>query len=205
MQELSPGTVRDQTAQIARWLGQIERIAARDQSALAEFYDDTSRLAFGLILRILNDRSTAEEVLLDVYSQIWRKAADYAPERGSPLAWLMTISRTRALDRLRSSRVELSRREPLEAVGEKASSSISPETASLEAEQQRVVRSALAKLSEDQRKAIELAFFGGLSHSEIADHLGQPLGTVKTRIRLGMMKLKDELAPLRTCMSGART
>ena len=205
MQELLPGTVRDQAAQSERWLVQIGRIASKDQSALAEFYDETSRLAFGLILRVINDRSTAEEVLLDVYSQVWRKATDYSPERGSPLAWLMTIARTRALDRLRSTRVELSRKEPLEAVGEKAASSISPEEASFEREQQRVVRSALAKLSEDQRKAIELAFFGGLSHSEIADHLGQPLGTVKTRIRLGMMKLKDELAPLRTCVSGART
>src|ERR1044071_3163695 len=96
------------------WFALIQRVASGDQSAIATFYDTTSRLTFGLILRILNDRETAEEVLLDVYTQVWRQAATYDHQRGTPLAWLMTIARTRALDRLRSGWQERQRKEPLE-------------------------------------------------------------------------------------------
>ena len=100
------------------WIARIEQIAAGDQTALAQFYDLTNRLAFGLILRILGDRSTAEEVLLDVYTQVWRQAGNYSRDRGAPLAWLMTIARTRALDRLRSGRQEAQRKESLEVVAD---------------------------------------------------------------------------------------
>jgi RNA polymerase sigma-70 factor, ECF subfamily len=163
---------------------QIEAIAAGDSASLAAFYDATNRVAFGLILRILGDPATAEEVLLDVYTQVWRQAGNYRRERGTPLAWLLTIARTRALDRLRSGWQERQRKESLEVVAEARSNAA------------RLVRRALAALPAEQRQMIELAYFSGLSHSEIAAHLGQPLGTVKTRTRLGMIKLKELLAPL---------
>lgn len=188
-------------ADVARnqdWVARIEQIAAGDQTALAQFYDVTNRLAFGLVLRILGDRSTAEEVLLDVYTQVWRQAGNYSRERGTPLAWLMTIARTRALDRLRAGRQEAQRKESLEAVADARSFAADPEETTASNEHQRLVRRALASLPTEQRQIIELAYFSGLSHSEIAAHLGQPLGTVKTRTRLGMMKLKELLAPMMT-------
>jgi RNA polymerase sigma-70 factor (ECF subfamily) len=178
------------------WVAQIKQIATGDQAALAQFYDVTNRLAFGLIMRILNDRSTAEEVLLDVYAQVWRQAGNYRLERGTPLAWLTTIARTRALDRLRAGRQELQRKESLDAVADARSFDADPEETAASHEHQRLVRRALAALAFEQRQVLELAYFSGMSHSEIAAHLGQPLGTVKTRTRLGMIKLKEMLAPM---------
>lgn len=176
----------------------IAQIAAGEQEALAQFYDQTNRLAFGLILRILGDRSSAEEVLLDVYTQVWRQAGNYKRERGTALAWLTTIARTRALDRLRSGRQEMQRRESLDTVEEMRSLAANPEDQTASSEQQWLVRRALATLSSEQRQVLELAYFSGMSHSEIAAHLGQPLGTVKTRTRLSMLKLKEILAPIMT-------
>ena len=179
------------------WTALIKRIAVGDQSALADLYDATSRLIFGLIVRILGDRSTAEEVLLDVYTQVWRQAAGYDPARGAPLAWLLTIARSRAIDRRRSGQFDRQHQEPLESAKEELSAGASPEEATVSSERQQLVRSALASLVPEQREVIELAYFSGLSHSEIALALGQPLGTVKTRTRLGMMKLAELLRPLR--------
>jgi len=170
-------------------------VADGDQSALATLYDSTSRLVFGLIVRIVVDRTIAEEVLLDVYTQVWRQASTYDTKRGAPLAWLMTIARTRAIDRLRSGRHEQQHKESLDAIGEITSNNASPETDTVNAERRELVRSALESLSPEQREVIELAYYSGLSHSEIALKLGQPLGTVKTRTRLGMMKLRDMLSP----------
>jgi RNA polymerase sigma-70 factor (ECF subfamily) len=174
----------------------IGRVAAGEQSALTAIYDATNRLVFGLILRIVVDRATAEEVLLDVYTQVWRQAASYDVSRGVPLAWVMTIARSRAIDRVRAGRSDQQRKEPLEAIGEVSDAGVSPEEASVYSERQRLVRSALATLVPEQREVIELAYYSGLSHSEIALKLGQPLGTVKTRTRLGMMKLRDMLRPI---------
>jgi len=178
------------------WAALIKRVADGDQSALTALYDSTSRLVFGLILRVVTDRSIAEEVLLDVYTQVWRQASTYDARRGAPLAWLMTIARTRGIDRLRSGKHEHQNKESLDAIGEAAASTASPEADSVMAERRRLVRSALDTLSAEQREVIELAYYSGLSHSEIALRLGQPLGTVKTRTRLGMMKLRDMLRPL---------
>jgi RNA polymerase sigma-70 factor (ECF subfamily) len=183
-------------ARDADWQALIAEVAAGQQSALTTLYDSTSRMVFGLILRIVSDRATAEEVLLDVYTQVWRQAASYDPARGAPLAWLMTIARTRAIDRLRSGKRDLQAREPLDAMGEISSTTTDPEQASVLSERQKLVRSALDSLSREQREVIELAYYSGLSHSEIALKLGQPLGTVKTRTRLGMMKLRDLLRPV---------
>ena len=192
----SPRDSREFNTRDQDWAALIKRVADGDQSALTTLYDATSRFVFGLILRVVGDRATAEEVLLDVYTQAWRQAASYDEQRGAPLAWLMTIARTRGIDRLRSGRYERHNREPLESMADVTATTSSPEEDSVIAERRRLVHSALDALSTEQREVIELAYYSGLSHSEIALRLGQPLGTVKTRTRLGMMKLREMLRPV---------
>ena len=191
----SPQDSRELSTRDQDWALLIKSVADGDQLALTSLYDATSRLVFGLILRVVTDRSSAEEVLLDVYTQVWRQASTYDARRGAPLAWLMTIARTRGIDRLRSGKHEHQHKESLEAIGEVTASTPSPEADTVTAERRQLVRSALDTLSAEQREVIELAYYSGLSHSEIALELGQPLGTVKTRTRLGMMKLRDMLRP----------
>lgn len=191
----SPQDSRELSTRDQDWAALITRVADGDQSALTTLYDSTNRLVFGLILRVVTDRSNAEEVLLDVYTQVWRQASTYDSLRGAPLAWLMTIARTRGIDRLRSGKHEHQHKESLDAIGEVTSSTASPEADSVTSERRQLVRAALESLSAEQREVIELAYYSGLSHSEIALRLGQPLGTVKTRTRLGMMKLRDMLRP----------
>ena len=173
----------------------IRAVAAGDQQALAALYDATSRTVYGLLLRILSDASAAEEVLLDVYTQVWRQAGAYSPARGTPLAWLTTIARSRAIDRLRRGRQEQRRTEPLEE-GAYGASGESAEDEVRAGEVRAVVRAALDALAPEQREVIELAYYGGMSHSEIAAARGLPLGTVKTRTRLGMMRLREMLRPV---------
>jgi RNA polymerase sigma-70 factor (ECF subfamily) len=192
----SPQDSIDIRSRDQEWVALIKRVADGDQSALTTLYDSTSRLVFGLILRVLGDRATAEEVLLDVFTQVWRQAALYDRSRGAPLAWLMTIARSRAIDRLRSGKHDQQHKEPLDNLTDLTSSTISPEEATATSERQKIVRAALDTLSPEQRQVIELAYYSGLSHSEIALRLGQPLGTVKTRTRLGMMKLREALRPV---------
>jgi RNA polymerase sigma-70 factor (ECF subfamily) len=174
----------------------VGRVATGDQAALAALYDATNRLVYSLVLRVLGDMSSAEEVLIDVYTQVWRTAASYDADRGAPLAWIATIARSRAIDRLRSSRQDQYRQESLDVLGEAPANSSSPEELASASERQNLVREALNLLTAEQRQVIELAYYSGLSHSEIAKKLNQPLGTVKTRTRLGMMKLREALAPL---------
>jgi RNA polymerase sigma-70 factor (ECF subfamily) len=178
------------------WAVLIRKVAEGDQSALSALYDSTSRPVFGLILRVVTDRSIAEEVLLDVYTQVWRQAPAYDAKRGAPLAWLMMIARTRGIDRLRSGKHEQQNKESFEAIGDITAGTPSPEEDTVNSERRQLVRSAIETLSAEQREVIELAYYSGLSHSEIALKLGQPLGTVKTRTRLGMMKLRDLLHPM---------
>ncbi|MEW6206720.1 MAG: sigma-70 family RNA polymerase sigma factor [Acidobacteriota bacterium] len=178
------------------WASLIGRVAEGDQQALAALYDTTKRLIFGLIVRILRDASASEEILLDVYTQVWRQAALYDPERGAALSWLLVIARSRALNRLRSESAAVERREDIETAAEFQSRESNPEDALVFSERRRLVRSALDALSPEQREVIELAYYAGLSHSEIAARLNQPLGTVKTRTRLGMVKLRRMLEPL---------
>ena len=177
----------------SRQQGMIGRVAAGDEQALAALYDETSRIVYGLLLRILTDASAAEEVLLDVYTQVWRQAASYSRERGAPLAWLTTIARSRAIDRLRAGRTERQKTEPLDPSLYRSASADDVEGEWSARETGARVRAALDTLSPEQREVIELAYFGGMTHSEIAAANGQPLGTVKTRIRLGMSKLRDAL------------
>ncbi len=173
----------------------IMRVAAGDQLAMTSLYDTSSRVLYGLLLRTLNEHALAEEVLLDVYVQVWRQAGSYDEARGSPMAWMLTIARSRAIDRLRSGRQELLLRESFEWFEENARSEIDVEETAAIAEVQGRVRDALETLPAEQREVIELAYYLGMSHSEIALQLEQPLGTVKTRMRLGMMKLRDILQP----------
>jgi RNA polymerase sigma-70 factor, ECF subfamily len=174
----------------------IRGVAEGDQQALAALYDATSRTVYGLLLRILADASVAEEVLLDVYSQVWRQAGSYTEGRGTPLAWLTTIARSRAIDRLRRGRLERQRTEPLDAATHGGSVGARAEDDLMARELGTVVRAALESLPPEQREVIELAYYGGLSHSEIAAERGLPLGTVKTRTRLGMMRLREMLKPV---------
>jgi RNA polymerase sigma-70 factor (ECF subfamily) len=174
----------------------VAQVARGDEQALATLYDETSRLVYGLLLRVLGDASAAEEVLLDVYTQVWRQAANYSAERGAPLAWLTTIARSRAIDRLRAGRTERERTEPLDVSLYRAAASDDVEEEWAVRESQGAVRAALEGLAPEQRELIELAYFRGMSHSEIAAARGLPLGTVKTRIRLGMSKLRDALRPV---------
>ena len=177
----------------ALWNQCINRVAQGDAEALGRLYDGTHPLVYGLALRILSDVSDAEEVALDVYTQVWKTARRFDPHRGTVSAWLVTLARSRAIDRLRSGATRRQREETLTEKPEAPAATASPEEASLLGQQQRLVRAALAALAPEQREAIELAFFSGLSHSELAAKLGQPLGTVKTRIRLGMIKLRELL------------
>jgi RNA polymerase sigma-70 factor, ECF subfamily len=174
----------------------IQRIAQGDTSALGQFYDTTHRQVYGLILRILNEASIAEEVLLDVYTQVWRQADDYDQKRGTPITWLMIIARCRAIDRRRAGRREQEHCAPLELGINEPAAGNNPEEETLASERQRFVRAALAELSPEQREVIELAYYSGLSHNEISERLTQPLGTVKTRIRMGMIKLRELLKPV---------
>lgn len=173
----------------------VRRMVEGDQDALAALYDATSPLVYGLALRILRDRSTAEEVTIDVYTQAFHRAASYDTSRGTPWAWLVTLARSRASDRRRSDSQRLARQEPLESVAALPSPEADPEEASFVAERARLVRTGLATLTPKQRQAIEIAYFAGLSHTGIAARLGEPLGTVKTRIRTGMIRLREYLAP----------
>lgn len=162
---------------------------------MADFYDQTSAGVYGLAMRILGDPSLAQEVVLDVYAQVWQRAADFDAARGTVSAWLITLTRSRAIDTRRARR-RSPITESLDDAGELSADTPTPEASSAAAERHRFVRRAVANLNADARQAIELAYFGGLTHTEIAARLDQPLGTVKTRIRTAMMQLRTLLAPL---------
>ena len=177
------------------WGPLIARTAQGDQAALATLYDRTSPQVYGFVLKILDNREAAEEVTLDVYTQVWRQAHTYDETRGTPGSWLMTLARTRAIDRFRAGAAERGRLNSLDAVELMASEDNTPEQDLAGQERRRYVQQALTLLTAEQRQAIALAYFYGLSQSEIADKLQLPLGTVKTRMRLGMIKLREALAP----------
>jgi RNA polymerase sigma-70 factor (ECF subfamily) len=174
----------------------VRRLADGDNLALSSLYDATSRAVYGLILRILGNPADAEEVTLDVYTQAWRQAARYDVLRGDPLTWLLTLAHSRAIDRLRSRAGSKRREQELDSVAEFPAPDADPETASATSQQAVLVRRALARLSPEQRQVIELAYFEGLTHVEIAERIRQPLGTAKSRIRLGLAKLREALSPL---------
>jgi RNA polymerase sigma-70 factor (ECF subfamily) len=167
----------------------IDRIARRDASAVAELYDQHSGLLYGLILRILKDRAEAAEVLQEVFVSVWTRAESYNVSLGTVVGWLVRIARNRAIDRLRA-RMSHDRalvRYPLPPPPE------TPETGAARSERRRAVMQALAALPPEQRTLIEEAYFGGLTHGELASRFGLPLGTVKTRIRTAMTSLRQQL------------
>ena len=167
-------------------------IARSNEAALASLYDRYRLILFGLLVRILNSRADAEDVLQEVFLQVWRRAADFDEQRGRPFTWLVTLTRSRAIDRLRL----LSARQRLAASAAKeASEEVSDAVDdALRSEKKEIVSRALAELSEEQRRTLLLAYFDGLTQSEIAAKLGTPLGTVKTRMRSGMIKLRELLS-----------
>jgi RNA polymerase sigma-70 factor, ECF subfamily len=186
------------SAREAEWSSYVRRCAESDQSALGALYDESSRHVYGVALSVLRDPADAEEVTLDVYSQVWRSAAVYSSQRGSVVAWLLTLARSRAIDRLRSRANRQKREEPIEESQQQTFSTTgaTPEEAAAAVQTRQRIQNALRGLPQDQREAVELAYFSGLTHSELAVHLRQPLGTIKTRIRMGMMKLRESLQGL---------
>ena len=179
----------------------IARMARGDETAFSHFYDAYAELAFGLIRRILREKEAAEEVLQEVFWQVWREAGAYDPARGSPEAWLVMRAKTRAIDTLRSIRRKEQTFVALVADGTARGNDSRMEDPGLAAEDRGLVEGALARLPEAQRRVIELSFFEGLTHAEIATRLREPLGTVKTRVRLGLERLraifKDKGLPAR--------
>jgi len=170
----------------------LEAIAAKDEAALGRLYDRYRVILFGLLMRILNNREEAEDVLQEVFLQVWRKATDFDQTRGRPFTWLVTLARSRGIDRLRT----LAARERLAEAGARQSSEEISDAASdaFKSEQRDLVTDALAQLPDEQKRPIMLAYFDGLTQSEIATRLGTPLGTVKTRMRTGLMRLRELLA-----------
>ncbi len=175
----------------------LAAVARRDERAFAELYDQYASILFGLMLRILHSRAEAEDVLQEVFLQVWQQAPSFDPTRGRPFTWLVTLARSRAIDRLRAveSRERTAKRSAEDSpAGEPASAKEeAADELALQGERAEIVRGALAELSEEQRSTLLLAYLGGLSQAEIAEQTGQPLGTVKTRTRSGLKKLHELL------------
>jgi len=174
----------------------LARVGKGDQQAFEHLYDRSSSLLFTLAVRMLSDRDEATDLLQEVYLEVWRKGVRYDPARGTPIAWLITMTRSRAIDRLRSraSRGQ-GRTDSIETAGvaELPDDKGGPFEAAADRELREVVTTALASLPRAQQQAVELAYYEGLSHTEIAARLNEPVGTIKTRIKLGMTKLKAVL------------
>ncbi len=199
--EASPTTLGDvlypdrAKAQVSEkdWVALVQSVAGGDQLALHALYERAHRPVFTLIMRIACNRETAEELTLDVFHDVWRRASGYDAANGTVLGWIMNQARSRAIDRLRfeqrKKRVDGHAADPLTAFG----CADSQDAVELK-QQRRALETALAILKPDERQAIEAAFFSELTHAEVAAQLSQPLGTVKTRIRSGLHKLKQVLS-----------
>jgi len=179
------------------WAGEdlIRRMAEGDADACGRFYDRYARLVYPLILRIVQDTADAADVLQEVFWEAWQASASYDPTRGSPEAWMVMRARTRAIDRVRAVR---RRGETFVRPLDEGQAPARPEGAgdvSEQATDRVVVAALLERLPEHQREAIELAYYGGLTQTEIAERLKQPLGTIKTRIRLGLERLREMMGP----------
>jgi len=171
----------------------VDRMAGGDNSALAALYDRHARAIYSLALRILSDAAEAEDVVQDVFTQAWRQAGRYDAARAPVAAWLMIITRARALDRLRRQRSRIVATEIDSSTPHPRDPDLNQEALAITAEQAERLRGALGELPDGQRTAIELAYYQGLSQSDIAERLQQPLGTIKTRIRSGLLKLREAL------------
>ena len=175
----------------------LRQIAAGDRSAFGEFYDRHSALMFSVASRILNDPSDAEDVMQDAFVQIWEKAGNFDPKLGKPSSWAAILVRNKAIDRIRGSQRRT--RLALEAGAEMAIAAEANDSANEMVhghDQAKLIHSAIVELPAEQRNAIELAYFSGLTQNEISEKLHEPLGTVKARIRRGLLILRDQLEGL---------
>jgi RNA polymerase sigma-70 factor, ECF subfamily len=185
----------------------VRRMRSKDERALGAFYDRWFPVVHGVVSRMLESPDDVEDVVEEAFWQAWRQADRFDVERGSVQTWLLTVARSRALDRLRARR--RLREDPLveATAGDADTPAPTPEAASdpladaEHAERSRIVRAALTDLPVEQREALELGYFGGLSQSEIAEQTGLPLGTIKTRMRLALLKLRERLSPLREAIT----
>ena len=174
----------------------MRKVALGDRSAFGQLFDRYNQLALNLAARVLNERQEAEDVVQEVFLQIWRDASSYRQERGNVSAWIVAIARSRAIDKLRSRKA----RRVLDPVGDNeemqdiAEKLADPAGRPDDLDNQLLVRKAFGSLAVDQRVAIEMAYYEGMSQSEIAEALREPLGTIKTRIRSGLLKLKQSLS-----------
>ena len=175
----------------------LARITKRERAAFEQLYTRYSNILYATAMKFLKEDADAQDVVQDVFIQIWDKAKLYDPAKGKPLTWALTMTRNRSIDRIRAIQRRTRLRDDFEketVVDESAGvrEALSGVDAS---EKSQILRDAVGRLSPEQRKVIELAFFGGLTQSEVADRLGEPLGTVKARARRGLMKLKEILGP----------
>ena len=175
----------------------LGRIAARDRTAFAEFYDRHSALMFSVASRILNDSAEAEDVLQETFVQLWEKAGNFDPRLGKPASWMATLTRNRAIDRIRASqrRSKLIEQAGAElAIAAEGRDSVNEQL--FGPDKSRLIQGAISDLPAEQRRAIELAYFAGLTQAEISEKLNEPVGTIKARIRRGLLKLRDQLEGL---------
>jgi RNA polymerase sigma-70 factor (ECF subfamily) len=170
----------------------LKRCGRGDQGAFAQLYDATSSRVFGLTVRVVRDPAQAEEVTQEAFLEIWRTATRFDPDRGSPLSWLLTIGHRKAVDRVRSAQASTRRDTTYHQQTQPVAHDATAEAAHASLEAHRV-RSALGSLTPVQREALELAYFGGYTHTEVASMLDLPVGTAKTRIRDGLIRLRDTM------------
>jgi len=177
----------------------VSRMATGDESALSALYDIYAGQVLGLVMRVLTNRAEAEEILEEVFFQCWREAARYDGSRGTVPAWLFSIARSRAIDRIRTRQRKDSKTSSIDdasPAGNIADLRSDPEGDAVKSEYSSIVQEALSGLPAKQREVLELAYFSGLSQTEIAERTGEPLGTVKTRTRSAMTTLRDKLGPI---------
>ena len=193
---MEPSDTQDQELEQAEICALLSRVAARDAAALGELYDRCLSRVYGLILRVLRNPADADEVVGDLFLQVWEKAGDYQPGRGSALAWLRTLAWSRAVDRQRRQRRHASDIE-LHPEGEQSTyaecEDLEPETAAAAWSSARAVRQAFQMLTDVQQNVLTLAFQQDMSHQDIASHIGLPLGTVKSHARRGLAALRAAL------------
>ncbi|MCJ1714551.1 sigma-70 family RNA polymerase sigma factor [Microbacterium sp. M1A1_1b] len=168
------------------------RVAQGDQQAFSELYDELAGRVLGLITRLLRDRAQSEEVAQEVFLEVWQQAAKFDTARGSASSWVLTMAHRRAVDRVRAAQSSRDRDTKIGIRDFESGFDQVSESVEIRIEHERVSR-ALGRLTEFQRQAVQLSYYGGYSHSEMAEMLGVPIGTVKTRLRDGMIRLRDEM------------
>ena len=173
--------------------GLAERLKQRDPQAMAELYDRFGRLVYSLILSIVRDAGTAEDLVQETFLRVWNRVQAFDAQRGALGSWLLAVARNRAIDHIRSSGARMSRNAFELEEREHPALFLDMEQVLFDSAQARLVRDALSKLNENQKKVIELAYYEGLSQTEMAERMGQPLGTVKTWVRSALKSLRDEL------------